>query len=189
MRMVGPQGLGLLRSGFCAARHILKTWRSALQETPSPRLTNFVHDFQHIKTLSGAVLRKGLNTELIAQPIFICWFSPTGSSLASSLWRGQVLVTMAPRRRSFRVPLENSSCAPDLSSRVFAMNSPSPMPSYPGRAPSAEDRLRRRTKGSPMRFMTCGAYPRPSSEIVTTKVSLFQRISTRTSDWEKSTAF
>jgi len=25
-----------------------------------------LHDFQHIKTLSGAVLRKGLNTELIA---------------------------------------------------------------------------------------------------------------------------
>ena len=189
MRMIGPKGLGcfaqVLAQQGISRRH--GDQRCKKHQVRDQQI--LFNDSSHIKTLSGAVLRKGLNTELIAQPIFICWFLPTGSSLASSLLRGQVLVTMAPRRRSFLVPLENSSCAPDLSSRVFAMNSPSPMPSYPGRAPSAEDRLRRRTKGSPMRLMTCGAYPRPSSEIVTTKVSLFQPISTSTSDWEKSTAF
>ena len=189
MRMVGPQSPGCFAQVLAQQGTSRRQGYQRCKKNQARDQQILLHDSQHIKTLLGAVLRKGLNTELIAQPIFICWFLPTGSSLASSLWRGQELVTIAPRRGSFRVPLENSSCAPDLSSRVFAMNSPSPMPSYPGRAPSAENRLRRRTKGSPMRLMTCGAYPRPSSEIDTTKVSLFQRISTRTSDWEKSTAF
>ena len=98
MRMVGPQGPGcfaqVLAQQGISRRH--GDQRCKKHQARDQQI--LFNDSQHIKTLSGAVLRKGLNTELIAQPIFICWFSPTGSSLASSLWRGQVLVTMAPRR-------------------------------------------------------------------------------------------